>query len=171
MLGLAVAHIPHDRVADVLEVAADLVGPARDGPRLDPRVAARDARLVVGDLVVLEPRHVRRGRQLGLALFLGDRMVHRDRVGSHAAHQREVALLDPALGEGAFDLVRGLGGQPKNQHAARATVEPVRGVYPLPRQVAGEREGGDAIGGPTPVHHQARRLAHDQERGVAIQHG
>src|SRR6201995_2801423 len=84
VLPLAIAHVADQRMAEVLEVAADLVQAAGARPGLHQGVALEN-----GEAAEFGPR-----RHPGAVHVAGEGMVDPPRFRRDAAHQGQIALLD-----------------------------------------------------------------------------
>ena len=161
VLPLAVAHVADQRMADVLEVAADLVAAAGPRPGLDQGVAFEDCEAA-------EPGHRRHPRAVDVA---GDRMIDHPRLRRDAAHQGEIALLHRARLEPLLHPAGGRGIEGEEQDAAGRAVEPVDRVDAPAGPVADELKREDPILGRPPVDGEARGLADGQKEPILVKDG
>ena len=158
----AVAHIPGDRMVDPTKMPPDLVTATGLGPGLHEghtNPVAHEARLKLGYRV-----------DLGSALPLFHWAIDDAGGRRSTAYERQVAFVDASLLERDLEDPGSLGAEGEYEHAARAAIEPVNGVDPLPDGIAGEVEGERGSAVVAPMHGKPGRLVHDDNRIVPIQH-
>jgi len=161
VLAFAVADVADQRMAEVLEMAADLVEAA--GPRadLDQGVALEGRKAAVfGDGG--DPRSSQRAR---------DGMVDHPCLRRNAAHQGEIALLHLAGLQLRLELSGCAGIEGEEQRAARRPVEAMHRVDAPAHQIADALQRHDSVLRRSPVHGQARRLVDGEKKAVAMEDG
>jgi hypothetical protein len=141
VLSLAVADIADQRMADVFEVAADLVQAAGFRGDLDQGVAFEGGEAAEGG----------DGGDASPPRGAGDGMVDHPLLGRDAAYQGEVALGHAAGLEPLLDAARRAGVERQEQDAAGCAVEPVDGVDVAPQEVARNLHGDDLLPRPAAV--------------------
>ena len=153
ILAAPVVDVADERMAEVLEVPADLVGAAGARPGLDERVAAT-LELLGGDCEAAPGG----GGRLAVELVVDLRRTgRRERRGP----ARRTSSTRRAR--------RRVGREREDDRPRRAAIEPAEQVDGRADEVARAIGGGVVIGGPAAVRGHAARLVTDEDPLVAIQ--
>ena len=170
----AVHRVPHDRMAQMRQVQANLMGSA--GLELDLQIGVAAKALdqpVVGD----RPPPVRAHRHAEpVGAMPADGLIHGPASGHDAGTHGEVLALDAARHELARKRSLRLQGSGHDQQAAGVLVEPMDdpGARQLPRaRIQTEQRILQRVGGiPGPrMHHQAGGLVHHEHVAILMDQG
>ncbi len=165
---LAVPHVADERVVDVLEMAADLMGPSglRDG--FDEAIASRK----IGAIDHLQRPDVCHGVYAGTAArCASDGVVNGQRRWCRASHECDVALVDPPGGaEESMERTRRFTIECKQQHAAGRPVKTVYGPDVLGKLIADATKYHVGRAVPSAVNRQSGRLVDRDQMLVSIEY-
>ena len=161
-VALAVAHVAHERMGQVFEVAADLVKPAGLGPRFDEAAAvARTADQFAA------PRHRIHTRAV-FALWHG--MIDLDLLRRLPSHERHVSFLNRRSGERLAQDPCDFGTESEQQHTTGRSIQAMYGVDVFPGlSPRPDQSGRFGSRHPARMHSESRRFVHGQNVCVEVQ--
>jgi hypothetical protein len=173
---LAVDRVPQNRVTEVGEVDADLVGPPGAELGLDERYRAEPLEWPQRRDGGAPAAPGRKRRPPGAGPGPPNGAGHTPLAGQRPPHERDVPPLDAVSAELPLQMLRREVGEGEHKHAGRLAVETVHDVDPpvaaRPTFDLGARATDDGVllGGGRAVDEQPRRFVDDEDVRVDVEH-